>query len=101
VPKIEREQADLVKPAPEIEQGAIMKFPVAKMKGIRTDLMKGKLHLAFEIRLDDETLRMARALAVGADMNNGLASVEVELAQPGLPGLSAGVVDRETGEIQE
>jgi hypothetical protein len=78
-----------------------MKFPVAKINAIRADIGNSKLHLAFEIKLNEETLGMARALAVGAEMNNGLASVEIELAQPGLPGLSAVVVDRGTGEIKE
>ena len=78
-----------------------MKFLAAEIKGIRTDLKKKKIHLAFEIRLDDETYRLAQALAMGADFNNGMASLDVDLAQAALPGLSARVVEPLTGEIEE
>jgi hypothetical protein len=73
----------------------IMEFPVAKVKAIRADIGAGKLHLAFEIKLDERTLELAQALAAGADASGGHASLEVELAQPWLPGLS--VLNRETG----
>jgi hypothetical protein len=78
-----------------------MKFPVVEVKGIRTDLKKKKIHLAFDVRLDDENYRLAQALAMGADFNNGMASLDVDLAQSALPGLSARVVEPLTGEIEE
>jgi hypothetical protein len=71
----------------------IMKFPMVEIKSIRADIGAGKIKLAFEAKLNEETLGLAQALAAGADVNNGLASLEVELAQPGLPGLS--VLNRE------
>jgi len=76
-----------------------MKFPVVEVKAVRTDLKKGKLYLAFEVRLNDEILRLAQALAEGADASSGRASLEVELAQATLLGIGI-EINRQTGEIK-
>jgi hypothetical protein len=78
-----------------------MEFPSAHVKAVKADIAAGELTISFRLAINEQSMETADLLGTYVGKDGSMVEVEVIPVQPALPGISARVVDQETGEIQE
>jgi len=75
-----------------------MEFLQCKPTGVKADIASGELKLTFSVKLNDENMEAAEALALYVDKDDGKVELRIIPQQPPLKGLlptSAGLVAEE------
>jgi hypothetical protein len=78
-----------------------MEFKNAHVKAVKADIGSGELTISFRMAKNEQNMETADLLGTYVGKDGSMVEVDVIPVQPALPGLSAQVIDRETGEIQE